>query len=258
MHRGGAAEVATALGILGLAQVPPAGAGAHNFPAGRNLKPLGRGLLGSDAFWTSHKSIHILFKGARNIGGAASRIKGYFAHFGNWELNALVTKSHLAVPCIAVEKVQSNPLIHKCIHEYRKKFGAIVLPMELSIREILKTLQAGGAVAMAVDQAAAKESVGVEFFGRVVPTFQGPAVFSLRTGAPILIGLAVRQADGTYRVMFHKVPSDDLDGASEKNIVELTQRHIKLTEQLIREHPEQWMWMHKRWKHVPDRVYIPL
>jgi KDO2-lipid IV(A) lauroyltransferase len=58
--------------------------------------------------------------------------------------------------------------------------------------------------------------------------------------------------------MFHKVPSDDLDGASEKNIVELTQRHIKLTEQLIREHPEQWMWMHKRWKHVPDRVYIPL
>jgi KDO2-lipid IV(A) lauroyltransferase len=180
------------------------------------------------------------------------------AHFGNWELNALVTKSHLAVPCIAVEKVQSNPLIHKCIHEYRKKFGAIVLPMELSIREILKTLQAGGAVAMAVDQAAAKESVGAEFFGRVVPTFQGPAVFSLRTGAPILIGLAVRQADGTYRVMFHKVPSDDLDGASEKNIVELTQRHIKLTEQLIREHPEQWMWMHRRWKHVPDRVHISL
>ena len=90
IHLRGAAEAATAFGILGLAQVPPAGTGAHNFPAGRNLKPLGRGLPGSDTFWTSHKSIHILFKGARNIGGAASRIKGYFAHFGNWEMHRTV------------------------------------------------------------------------------------------------------------------------------------------------------------------------
>jgi KDO2-lipid IV(A) lauroyltransferase len=180
------------------------------------------------------------------------------AHFGNWELNALVTKSHLAVPCIAVEKVQSNPLIHRCIHEYRKKFGAVVLPMELSVREIFKTLQAGGAVEMAVDQAAAMESIEAEFFGRYVPTFQGPAVFSLRTGAPILVGLAVRQPDGTYKVKFHKVPSDDLIGASKENIAELTQRHTKLTEQLIREHPEQWMWMHKRWKHALDRKQVSL
>ena len=60
VHRGGAAEVAAAFGTFSLAQVPPAGARAHDFPTGRDLKTLGRGLLGSDAFWTSHKSFSYL------------------------------------------------------------------------------------------------------------------------------------------------------------------------------------------------------
>ena len=69
VHRGGAAEVAAALGAFGLAQVPPAGTGAHDFPAGRNLESLGRGFLGLDAFWTSHKLFSCLSKRARNIWG---------------------------------------------------------------------------------------------------------------------------------------------------------------------------------------------
>jgi hypothetical protein len=80
VDRGGAAEIAAAFGTLSLAQVPPAGARAHNFPAGRYFKTLGRGLLGSDAFWTSHKSISLLSKRARNIGGAACLIKLYFEY----------------------------------------------------------------------------------------------------------------------------------------------------------------------------------
>jgi KDO2-lipid IV(A) lauroyltransferase len=128
--------------------------------------------------------------------------------------------------------------------------------MGISIREILRALQNGYVVGMASDQAAAKESVAVNFFGREVPTFQGPAMFALRTHAPMMMGLAVRQMDGTYQLRFHRVPSDDLDGVTDANIKELTRRHVELTEKLIREHPEQWMWMHKRWKHVPDRIPI--
>jgi hypothetical protein len=80
VHRRGAAEVAASFGTFSLAQVPPAGARAHDFPAGRYLKALGRGLLGSDAFWTSHKMINLLSKRARNIGGAAHLIKLYFEY----------------------------------------------------------------------------------------------------------------------------------------------------------------------------------
>ena len=78
VHRGGAAEAAAALGTFALAQVPPAGARAHDFPAGRNLEPLGHGLLRSDTFWTSHKSYNFLSKRARNIGIVVAGVKSYF------------------------------------------------------------------------------------------------------------------------------------------------------------------------------------
>jgi KDO2-lipid IV(A) lauroyltransferase len=128
--------------------------------------------------------------------------------------------------------------------------------MGMSVREVIRTLHQGGIVVLVADQTAPKESVSVEFFGRQVPTFEGPAVFSLKTGAPIVLGCAVRQEDGNYTMHLVHVRSDDLVGSSEDHVRELTQRQVRFTEDVIRQHPGQWMWMHKRWKHVPDRAEI--
>jgi Kdo2-lipid IVA lauroyltransferase/acyltransferase len=178
------------------------------------------------------------------------------AHFGSWELAIQAISVYREVPVCTIAKTQSNILVDKVINRWREAYGLKIVPMGVSVREILRTLQQKGIVAMAADQAAAKESIAVEFFGRHVPTFQGPAVFSLKTGAPILLGCAVRQKDGTYRMHLVHVRSNDLADASEENIYELTRRQVQATEVIIREYPEQWMWMHKRWKHVPDRVEI--
>jgi hypothetical protein len=78
MDGGRAAEAAAALGSFGLAQVAPAGAGAHNLAPSRYLEPLGRSFPGLDAFWTSHKSFSFLSKRARNIGMRMQRSKSYF------------------------------------------------------------------------------------------------------------------------------------------------------------------------------------
>ena len=126
--------------------------------------------------------------------------------------------------------------------------------MGISVREILRTLKEGGIVALAADQSAPKESVMVNFFGRNVPTFQGPAIFSLKTGAPIILGCTVRQENGNYTMHLAHVPSDDLNGVSDENVLELTRRQVQMTEAIIRQKPEQWMWMHKRWKHVQDHT----
>ena len=75
VDRSHAAEAPSAFSILGLAQVPPASARAHDLPAGGNLKPLGHGLLRSDTFWTSHKSYNFLSKRAHNIGIVVAGIK---------------------------------------------------------------------------------------------------------------------------------------------------------------------------------------
>ncbi|MGD1045944.1 MAG: lysophospholipid acyltransferase family protein [Bacteroidota bacterium] len=176
------------------------------------------------------------------------------AHFGSWELAAQAISVYTDAPVCAIVKSQSNELVDRLISQWRELFGVKVVPMGVSVREILRTLQQGGIVALAADQTAPKESVSVEFFGRQVPTFQGPAIFCLKTGAPIVLGCTVRQENGNYLMHLVHVPSDDLVGFSDVNVFELTRRQVHMTEEIIRQYPEQWMWMHKRWKHVPDRV----
>jgi Kdo2-lipid IVA lauroyltransferase/acyltransferase len=178
------------------------------------------------------------------------------AHFGSWELAVQAIAAYTDIQVSAIAKPQSNPLVDRTINRWRELYGVKVVPMGVSVREILRTLQQGGLIALAADQTAPKESVSVDFFGRQVPTFQGPSVFCLKTGAPIVLGCAVRQENGNYIMHLVHVPSDDLVGFSDEHVLALTQRQVRMTEEIIRQYPEQWMWMHKRWKHVPDRVEI--
>ena len=178
------------------------------------------------------------------------------AHFGNWELLAQGMHVELGLPISIIVKPQSNPLVDARINRWRTRWGNKVVPMGIAVREILRTLNEQGVVGVVADQSAPKESTAVDFFGRKAPTYEGPAVFSLKTGAPLMIGFAVRQADGTYRSHFEEIPSADLSGFTEGNILELTRRHVAVTEQYIRQYPDHWMWMHKRWKHVPDRQEV--
>jgi KDO2-lipid IV(A) lauroyltransferase len=182
----------------------------------------------------------------------------FTAHFGNWELLAQSVKTNLGLPVHIIVKTQSNPLVDKKINQRRTRFGNSVIPVETSLREVLKTLRSGGAVGIVADQAAPRENVPIEFFGRSVPTHEGPAVLSLKVGSPLLALFSVRQDDGSYVVHVQEVPTRDLGDYTQENVVELTKRHTKLTEEFIRRYPDHWMWMHRRWKHVPVDQETPL
>ena len=78
---------------------------------------------------------------------------------------------------------------------------------------------------------------------------KGQTVLSLKTGAPILYGISVRQKDNSYDTTFTEISKDDLSGSTEEKIKELSQRHMSYLEDYVRKYPEQWLWMHKRWKH---------
>jgi KDO2-lipid IV(A) lauroyltransferase len=184
---------------------------------------------------------------------AAEQGKGVLllsGHFGGWEL--LVSAFRLAIGrpfCIIVQH-QRNGKIDALIDGYRRRFGNETIPMGPSVREVLKALHEQRYVIMLGDQSAAKESIFVEFFGRPAATHRGAAAFSLKTGAPIVMCFLIRQKDQTYEAVLEDVDRLGLDAYTEENVTELTRRHVALLESYIREHPDHWLWMHKRWKHT--------
>jgi Kdo2-lipid IVA lauroyltransferase/acyltransferase len=171
------------------------------------------------------------------------------SHLGSWEIVPIAIHLFTGIQVSSVYKAQSNRFVDEEINRRRTLFGTRTIPMGLAVRDILKTLQKGEAVLMAADQSAPKESIWLEFFGRSVPVFQGPASFCLKTGAPLVLAHAVRLDDGSYQLRCTQIRSDDLSD-SEEGIRELTRRHLEATEGIIREVPGQWMWMHRRWKHA--------
>jgi len=171
------------------------------------------------------------------------------AHFGNWEYVAASVALQLNIPFSVVVKPQRNPYVSDWMNKVRTRWNNDVVSLGLSIRKIYQTLKEKKIVAMVADQRGPQESIKVEFFGRKVSVHVGPVVLALKTGAPILYGIPVRQKDNSYKIVMHEISKDNLPEDDEEKIIELSQRHTAYLESFIREYPEQWLWMHKRWKH---------
>ena len=104
---------------------------------------------------------------------------------------------------------------------------------------------------MLADQDARRDGVFVPFFGTPASTATGPAWLSLATGAPIVFCTITRAPDGRFEMCFRQaiVPQGE---ASDAAVVRtLTARHTAMLEAVVRERPEQWFWLHKRWKTSP-------
>ncbi len=171
------------------------------------------------------------------------------AHFGNWEYVAASVALQLNLPFSVVVKPQRNPYVSDWMNNVRTRWNNDIVSLGLSIRKTYQTLKEKKIVAMVADQRGPQESIKVEFFGRKVSVHMGPAVLALKTGAPILCGIPVRQKDYSYKLVMHEISKDNLPEDDEEKIIELSQRHTSYLESFIREYPEQWLWMHKRWKH---------
>jgi KDO2-lipid IV(A) lauroyltransferase len=198
-----------------------------------------------------HKILHS--DNIHNVRETAKSGKGLIVlsgHFGNWELIASGIARLIQLPFTIIVQRQSNYLVDEVINRHRCMYGNRVVPMGISIREILTTLQNGGVIAIAPDQSAPKEGVYVNFFGRQVATHQGPAVFALRCRSPILMGFLVRQNDGSYRSIIEEITFSDITGKDNTAVEQLTQRHTTCLENYIRQYPDHWLWMHRRWKNI--------
>ena len=171
------------------------------------------------------------------------------SHFGNWEYGAIATAIQTQLPFSVVVKPLRNPLVNEWMNKARTKFGNEIVPLGLSIRRTYQTLKEKKIVAMVADQRGPEEGAKVDFFGKKVAAYTGPAALALKIGAPIICGITIRGNDYKYKMVLIEISQDNLPESEEDKILEISQRYTSYLEKVIRKHPEQWLWMHKRWKY---------
>jgi KDO2-lipid IV(A) lauroyltransferase len=170
-------------------------------------------------------------------------------HFGNWEYIALSISAQINVPFHVVVKSQRNPYVDNYLNLGRTRWINKVVPLGASIRKIYSELKQTNIIAMVADQRGPQEGMRVNFFGQPTSIYPGPSQLAIKTRAPILYGLAVRQSDYTYNAIISEISIDNLPEGENEQIREVSQRHMAFLESVIRKHPEQWFWMHNIWKY---------
>lgn len=199
------------------------------------------------------------FEGQRLYEEAFRRGNGVIlvtAHYGNWEMMG-PRLAAAGYRVNAVSRTADDPGTEAMIEATRSAGGVHQIPRRRAAREGLAALRRNEILAILLDQNSAEGGVFVPFFGHPASTATGPAVFALKTGAAILPTFCIRRGGGKFTIRVHDpvpLPPAATDRASA--VGELTAAITAAIERQIREKPEQWCWLHNRWKRqpLPDQV----
>jgi KDO2-lipid IV(A) lauroyltransferase len=171
-------------------------------------------------------------------------------HFGNWELMGSSVSVKGYPVCYVVTR-QQNERVEKLMDHMRENTGITIIKRREAVKGVLKALQENKLVAILSDQDAHETGAFVPFFGRPASTPRGAATFALRSGAVLIFAESYRRGSDRLKVILELVSLEDLPNDQDAAIVELTRRFTERLEEAVRRHPEQWFWMHRRWKTPP-------
>ena len=214
-----------------------------------------------DILWLEGRSAEtftrlIEFEGEENLQKAVAAGKGVLyctAHIGNWEVNAAAHAIlHENVGVLA--RPLDNPALDARLCGFREAFGNTVIYKRKALAQVIRLLRAGRSVAVLLDQNVQRsDGIFISFFGRPAATTTVAAALALKTGCALVPAHAVLLADGRYRLRYEPALHVDPDPKDrEVEIARLTQLLAARTEAWIRERPEQWLWIHRRWKTQPE------
>jgi KDO2-lipid IV(A) lauroyltransferase len=174
-------------------------------------------------------------------------------HLGNFEWFAYVLAMQ-GYKIFGVAKRQSNPWINAMIHDSRRQFGTEIIYVKNAMKEGLKELQNGHILGLVADQDAKHRGVFVDFLGIPSSTAVGPAVYNLRSGAPIMFCAAIRRDYADFDIYFERPFDTTGMELNDENIEAITRMHVSALERWVRKYPEQWFWTHRRWKTRPQQI----
>jgi len=192
--------------------------------------------------------------GCHHLSDALSKGKGCIlltGHYGNWELVGARLAAE-GFPINVIARSQADPKVTDLLVGVREVVGMTVIDRDRGgAAGALRALRNNGIVAILLDQNAGDQGIFVDFFGKQASTAAGPAALARRTGAAVVPVFAIRNDDNSHQGLC--LPPLELTYGDDKqaDIHRNTQIMVKVIEERIRQCPEQWFWMHRRWKKRP-------
>lgn len=196
----------------------------------------------------------VVIKGTENFEKARAKGKGVIlitGHCGNWELMGIVS-SYKVAPLSVVVRPLNNPYLNAFLQKARSRFGNRVIDKKGALRVLLSTFKEGGCVGILMDQAVLPdEGYVTDFLGRGAWTSKMPALLARKTGAPAVPAFIRRTVEG-HEIMVYPELALSSNSNQEEAVKEDTKLFSGFIEDYIKENPSQWLWMHRRWKRVPQ------
>jgi len=178
------------------------------------------------------------------------------AHFGDWEMSGLVS-SVIGHPILVLAREQKMKRLNELLNRLRESNGCKVIRKGMQTKNILKALYGKNIVGILSDQDAGKNGMFVDFFGRPTSCHSGAFEIAKHTDSLILPNFIVRTR-GPYHKIYVEEYIDFRQGPPSGAVKENLQKFTKLLESYIRKYPDQWLWLHKRWKSTPVRTILVL
>jgi KDO2-lipid IV(A) lauroyltransferase len=192
----------------------------------------------------------VTYDGFENYANAIAQGRGVLfltGHLGAWELSAFA-HALCGHPLYILIRALDNPLLNGLVNHYRTMSGNKIIEKRDFLRGILAALKENQAVGILADQnSSMTEGVMVDFFGTPACTAAGLARIALKTGATVVPGFTLWDGD-KYRLRFEPAVKLVSTGDADADAVANTQLFTKVIEDFVRRYPDQWLWIHRRWK----------
>jgi KDO2-lipid IV(A) lauroyltransferase len=171
------------------------------------------------------------------------------SHFGNWELMGLMSKFLGSPITVIARPIKKNRWLNHWVGAVRSGTGMEVISTEKASRKVIRVLSQNRMVGILIDQRAKRsEGVWIDFFGKKVPSTPALAVLAMRTGAPVVPVFMIRNGYQKHRLLI-KAPLQLVDtGDVKEDVVANTQLINDTLASMIRQYPDQWFWVHRRWE----------
>lgn len=195
----------------------------------------------------------IAWEGEQNARDVLANGKGMIvlaAHLGNWDILCTIAPK-FNYPATIITKKIKNEALNKFWMDSRSRFGLKFVPAHNSYRQCLTALRKNEIVGFILDQNMINtEGVFVDFFGKLACTSPGLAYMAAQSGAAVVPVFIHRGPNGTHTVkMLPAIPPPP--DRKPETINDYTQHYTRIIENAVREHPDQWIWIHRRWRTQP-------